>query len=211
MLRRLFEEALARREHEFGPSDPRTAQAARDLGLFLERSGDKPAARRALAEALRIDGAAFGESAPQTLEDAAALAAISTAAQAEPLLRRAAESPDPTVAGPALSSLAAIRKASGDRTGAAALLRRAVSQAEAVDGQDAPIVALVLSALAAVAEPAEAMAALRRALEIDRRSLGPRNARTVQDVRSLSALLRQAGRAAEAAALEREYATGPSR
>ncbi|MGH9671557.1 MAG: hypothetical protein ACRD44_00105 [Bryobacteraceae bacterium] len=51
MIRRLFEEALARRQSELGAADPRTAQAACDLGLFLMAEKDIPAARRALAEA----------------------------------------------------------------------------------------------------------------------------------------------------------------
>jgi len=47
-LRHAFEENLARRLKEFGSADARTAQAARGLALFLQRKGDKPAARRAL-------------------------------------------------------------------------------------------------------------------------------------------------------------------
>lgn len=48
MLRRVYEEGLARREREYGAADPRTTQAARDPGLFLERAGDAAGARRAL-------------------------------------------------------------------------------------------------------------------------------------------------------------------
>jgi hypothetical protein len=210
-LRRLFEQGLARRLQEFGDADARTAQAARDLAEFLERAGDTAAAQRALQETLRIDDKAFGREAPQTLQDAGALAAISPPASAAPLLLRASNSPDPTVAGPALSSLAAIRKAAGDRPGAAVLLRRAVVQAEAVEGKDGPIVALLLNALASVAEPDEAVASLRRALAIDGKIAGPRAARTLQDARELAALLRKTGHAAEAAAVEREFAIAPSR
>jgi hypothetical protein len=35
MLRQIFEDSLARRQLEFGANDARTAQAGRDLGLFL--------------------------------------------------------------------------------------------------------------------------------------------------------------------------------
>ena len=210
LLRRLFEDNLARRQHEFGDTDPRTAQAARDLGHFLQRASDLPAARRALAEAVRIDDKALGPTAPATLEDVADLAAISPAARAAPLFARAAESPDPTVAGPALSSLAALRKSAGDRTGAAALLRRAVTKAEAIEGPNGQTVALVLNALAAVTPTEEAIAALERALAIDARLLGPRGARTLQDARSLAALLRAAGRSADAAVLERQYPSAAS-
>jgi len=205
ILRRVFEEGLARRRREFGEADVRTAQAARDLGGFLERVGDTAGARRAWAEAIHVDEKALGPEAPQTLQDVADLAAISPTALAAPLLLRATKSPDPAVAGPALTSLAAIRKASGDRAGAAVLLRRAVAQAEAVDGKDGAMVALVLNALAAAAEPEEAIASLRRALEIDRKALGSQHARTAQDARTLISLLRKLGRAAEAAAVEREF------
>src|ERR1044071_5938880 len=123
MLRSLFEEALKRRTEEFGRNDSHTAQASRDLGLFLQRNGDRAAARRVLTETVSIDEAVFGKSATQTLEDVAALAAVSPAALAAPLLQRAAESTDPIVAGPALSSLAELRTAAGDRAGAAVYLR----------------------------------------------------------------------------------------
>ena len=205
MIRRLFEESLARRQKEFGDADPRTAQAARDLGNFLATLPDRPAARRALADAIRMDEKAFGGAAAQTLEDAASLAAISPPAEAQALLRRAAESTDATIAGPALTSLAGLRKAAGDRTGAAALLKRAVGKAEAVDGKDGPTVALVLKELAFVADPAEAVAALERALSIDRQALGPRDAQTLNDVHRLAALLRQIGRGGEAAQLEQQF------
>jgi hypothetical protein len=210
MLRRLYEEALFRRQQEFGAADSRTAQAARDLALFDLRAGDKPGARRALADAVRIDEKAFGPAAPQTLEDVATLASLSPRAEAEPLLRRAIESPDATVAGPALTSLAEFRKAAGDRAGAAALLRLAIAKAEAVDGKDGPTVALILNMLALVVEPKEGAALLTRALAIDKAALGPGHPQTLRDVRKLASLLRQTGRTSEAAQLERQFNAGPA-
>jgi tetratricopeptide (TPR) repeat protein len=210
IVRRVFEEGLARRQREFGDADLRTAQAARDLGLFLERVGDTAGARRALQQAIRIDEKAAGPEAQATLQDVGDLAAISPPALATPLLLRASKSSDPTVAGPALSALANIRKAAGDPTGATVLLRRAVTQAEAVDGKDGPMVALVLNSLAAAAEPEEAVAALRRAVDIDRRAFGPKHARTLQDARTLANLLRRLGRTAEAATLEHEFTSALS-
>lgn len=205
MLRRLFEECLARYRVEFGTADPRTAQAARDLGNFLLTIKDASGARQALAEALRIDEKSMGQSAPQTLEDAGALAAISPRAQAEPLLRRAAESPDPTVAGPALTSTASIRMAAGDRAGAAILLRRAVEKAEQADGKESLIVATVLEALSQAADTQEAISALERAVGIEQKLLGPANSQTLRDVRRLAELLRRAGRVSDAAQLERQF------
>ena len=207
-LRRLFEESLSRREKQFGLADARTAQAARDLGNFLLTLNDKAGARQALSEAIRIDDKALGVTASQTLEDASALASISPPVLADPLLRRAIESADATVAGPALTSLAQLRLAAGDRAGAAALLRRAVDKAESADGKNGATVALVLDLLAQVVDAKEAIAALQRALEIHRQTLGPRDPRTLNDVRRLAALLRQSGRPAEAAQLEQQFSGG---
>jgi len=204
-LRKLFEDALARRQQAYGDADARTAQAARDLGLFLCRSADKPSARRAMGNAVRIDEKALGANAPQTLEDIATLASISPPQEAEPLLRRAAESPDPTIAGPALTSLAAMRKTAGDSAAAATLLRRAVEKAEAVDGKDSVTVALVLNVLAQVVPTKESLPLLQRALDIEERQLGPQNPQTVQDARKLATMLRAAGLPEEAARLERQF------
>ena len=175
-VRRIFEENFARN---------RTAQSARDLGMFLLKEGDRAGARRTLRQALTLDEA---ESSPHTLEDAASLAGVSPAAEAEPLYRRAAESTDPSVAGPSLSALGALRKAAGDRTGAAACYRRAVTKAEALEGPNGPTVALVLMQLAGVTGRTEAVAAMQRAVAIDRQSLGPEHPQTKAMERALAAL-----------------------
>jgi tetratricopeptide (TPR) repeat protein len=194
-LRKLFEDALSRRIHEFGEADPRTAQAARDLGQFLQRSGDVASARRAMANAVRIDEKALGPKAPETLEDVWMLASISSPGQAEPLLVRAAESPDPTVAGPALTSLAEMHGAAGDRAGAARLLRRAVEKADAVE-RDSLTVALTLSVLADLVPPKDAIPLLKRAVAIDEEKLGPQDPQTVQTARQLDKMLRATGQPA---------------
>jgi Tetratricopeptide repeat len=172
MLRQMFEESLARRTKEFGRNDAHTAQASRDFGLFLQRNGDAAGARRVLTDTVAIDEAVLGKTDPQTLEDVSALAAVSPLAQAAPLLRRVAESTDPAVAGPALSTLADQRSAAGDLPGAAAYLRRALEKAEMVDGKDGPIVALLLNSLALDVDPKQAIPYLERALAIDRTKLG---------------------------------------
>src|SRR5215212_8482932 len=92
MLRQLY-------EHEFERNP--TAQAARDLGQFLVRQGDIPAARKALGEAVRLSG---------TLGDVAELAAISQPVVAEPLWKRAAESPDGEIATRSLAALGTFRE-----------------------------------------------------------------------------------------------------
>jgi hypothetical protein len=208
-LRKLFEDALARRQQAYGDADARTAQAARDLGLFLYRSADKPSARRAMANAVRFDEKALGPSTPQTLEDIATLASISPPQEADPLLRRAAESPDPSIAGPALTSLAAMRKAAGDAAAAATLLRRAVEKAEAAEGKDSVTVALVLNVLAQVVPAKEAFPLLQRALAIEERQLGAQNQQTIEDARKLANMLRAAGQPDEAAKLDRQFKISP--
>jgi tetratricopeptide (TPR) repeat protein len=210
MLRRLYEEAQSRRQREYGSADARTAQAARDLGLFLYSAGDKAGARRAIADAVRIDEKVFGAASPETLEDVATLASVSPPAEAEPLLRRAIESPDATVAGPALTSLAELRKAAGDRAGAAAFFRKALEKAEIVDGKDGATVALVLNMLAPLVEPKEGVLLLSRALAIDKAALGPSHPQTLRDVRKLAGLLRETGRTSEARELERQFKAGTS-
>src|SRR5215471_21835057 len=104
-LHRIFEDALARRERQYGLADARTAQAARDLGMFLTRQGDAGAARTALAEAVRIDEQIAGVDAADTLRDIADLAAVSPPREADGLWRRAAEASDPAIAVRALLTL----------------------------------------------------------------------------------------------------------
>ena len=204
LIRRIFEEALARREKQFGAADARTAQAARDLGGFLGRQGDAAAARAALAEAVRIDEAAFGPSAPETLQDVAQLAALSPPQQASPLWRRASEAADPAVAVGALMALGAAQAASGDGPGAASFYRRAVARQEAATGAESEPVAVCLNALAQVIEIPEGVALLHRALAIDRTALGPQHPQTATTEANLAGLLVNARRYDEALAASAE-------
>lgn len=178
-------------------SDARTAQAARDLGMFLIRSGESAPAQTALAEALRIDERVFGPSAGQTLADAAELAAISSPPQAMPLWQRAAEAPDSAVA---VRALMALGHASGD----AAFYRRAVARQEAASGASSEAVAVCLNALAQVEGPTEGIPLLQRALAIDRRELGPRHPQTATTEANLAGMLVHAGRYDEALAAAAE-------
>lgn len=202
MLRHLFEEGLTRAERQYGSADARTAQAARDLGLFLARQGD-PGAAAALAEAVRIDQKAFGDSAPQTLADTADLAENSASAAAEPLWRRAAGAADPALAARALAALGNERQAAGDRPGAAVLLRRAVAKQEDATGPSSELVARRLNALAGALEPKDALPLLERALAIDRRVLGahhPESATTEANLAGALVHLRRYDEAVRAAA-----------
>src|SRR5262249_1893848 len=85
MLGKLYEEAFARKKQEYGAADPRTMQAARDLGLFLSRHGGAAWAEKVFAEIVRLDESASGANAGQTLADVASLANVSPPPAAGPL------------------------------------------------------------------------------------------------------------------------------
>ena len=204
MLRRLFEQELARRKQESSDFDARTAQAARDLGMLLGMQGDAASAQHALAEAVRIDEKAFGPMASQTIADVAELAGVSPASQAEPLWRRAAGSPDAAVAARALATLGQMRANSGDAAEAAKFYRQAVAKEEAASGPDSLRSAVRLSALARVVSAPEGVGLLERALAIDRRRLGARHPQTATVATNLAELLVAAERLDEAERYSRD-------
>jgi tetratricopeptide (TPR) repeat protein len=203
VLRRLFEEALQRREHQYGMADARTARAARDLGLFLKEQGEVDDARGPLGEALRIDGEALGQTAETTLEDAAELAAVSSPGDAEPLWQRAAGSKNASLAARALSALGELRENAGDRASATELYRRALAKEEAAGGPASARVAIRLNSLALAMGPEQGIPLLTRALEIDRRVWGDRHPETATTETNLSGLLLAAGRTAESVRMGR--------
>jgi tetratricopeptide (TPR) repeat protein len=202
MLRGVYEEALARRQEQHGVFDPRTAQAARDLGMFLSRQGKNTDARNILDQVVRIDEKVFGANAPQTLADVAELAAVSPAVQAEPLWKRASETPNAGVAARAFAELGKLHALAADRAGAASLYRRAIARQEA--GADNASLALNLNALAKLVDPTEAIPLLDRALALDRRTLGVRHAETATTEANLAGLLADTPRNEEAIRLATE-------
>jgi tetratricopeptide (TPR) repeat protein len=203
-LRGIFEEGLARRQEQYGVFHARTAQAARDLGMFLSRHGEQADARNILDQVVRIDEKVFGAAAAQTLADVAELAAVSPAGQAEPLWKRASETADPGIGARALAELGKLRALADDRAGAAALYRRALAKEEEAGGNNIVGVALDLNALAKVVDAAEAIPLLDRALSIDRRALGSRHAETATTEANLAGLLADTPRNEEAIRLATE-------
>jgi tetratricopeptide (TPR) repeat protein len=203
-LRGIFEEGLARRTEQFGVFDARTAQAARDLGMFLSRHGEQADARNILDQVVRIDEKLFGADAPETLADVAELAAVSPAGQAEALWKRASVAADTGVAARALAELGRLRALADDRAGAAALYRRALAKREVADGKNGAGVALDLNALAKLVDAAEAIPLLDRALAIDRRVLGSRHAETATTEANLAGMLADTPRNGEAIRLATE-------
>ena len=185
-LRRLFEENLTRTEKRYGAGDARTAEAARDLGLFLKREGDLAGARAALDRAVRAE---------EKLADIAELASLTPAEEAEPLWQRVAKSPDPGLASRALAALGDLRAAAQDTTGAVSLFRKALAKEEEAKGKDSAGVAVRLNALAVLVGPKDGIPMLERALAIDRRVLGERHPETSTTEANLAGLLLDSGRA----------------
>ena len=204
MLRGVFEEALTRRQEQFGVFDARTAQAARDLGIFLGRQGENSDARNVLDQVVRIDEKVFGRIAPQTLADVAELAAVTASSQAEPLWKRASESPTAATAARAFAELGKLHALEDDRAGAAIFYRNALAKDEPKDSEAA---ALHLNALAKLVDAAEAVQLLERALEIDRRILGARHAETATTEANLAGSLVDTPRNEEAIRLATEALT----
>ena len=204
LLREVFEEALSRRQSQYGAFDARTAQAARDLGMFLGRTGEQSGARNLLYQVVRIDEKVFGAEAPQTLSDVAELAVASLPGEAEPLWKRAAGSGDANTAARAFSALGKLRAEAGDRTGAAAFYRQALDRAAAANRKDSAEAALDLNALAKLVAADEAVPLLERALAIDRRILGARHPETATTEGNLAGLLVDTPRNEEAIRLATE-------
>jgi tetratricopeptide (TPR) repeat protein len=200
ILRKVYEDALARRERDYGANDPRTAAAARDLGFFLKEKGDLKSARPAFSKALEIDAANFGAGSRQALAGMLALAAVSPPADAEGLLRKVIAAPalNPAFAVLAFSQLGDLRQAAGDRAGAAADWRRALPPAETAYGPDSAEARNILNSLAQVVTAKESVELMNRALESAKRSLGGGHPETATCEVNLAQALVRAGRYAEA-------------
>jgi tetratricopeptide (TPR) repeat protein len=204
MLRAIFEDALTRQREQYGVFDTHTAQAARDLGLFLARQGQTAEAHNVLEQVARIDEQVFGPENSQTLADVAALAALSKPAQAEPLWRRASASTDSSTAARAFAELGKLHVASGDTSGAIDFYRRAVAKEESAGGKSSPTAAMYLNSLAKLLSPSDAIPLLERALNIDRQQLGSRHAETATTEANLAGLLADSPRNEEAIRLATE-------
>ena len=213
MLAKLYQEALARRKQEFGISDPRTLQAARDLGLFLTKYGSASDAQKVLADIVRLDEDALGPQADQTLADVASLANVTTPVQAEPLWLRATRSPDPGVAARAFAALGQSQEAAGDHIRAAGFYRQALAKEEEALNQAktsdekarlAILIGGVAQVLGQIVEPLEGIALLRRSLAINRSVLGARHPETATIQANLAGVLLDASSVKESVALIRE-------
>jgi tetratricopeptide (TPR) repeat protein len=198
MLGQLYREAFERKQQQYGASDTRTIQAARDLSLFLSKHGACAAAQQVFTEVVRLDEIALGPDAKQTLADVAALASASAPRQAEALWQRAAKSSEQKVAARAFAGLGQLRETAGDQAGAARYYRQALANQEAALRQATTNVekadlAILLSGVAQVlgqiVDPTEGVAVLRRSFGIDRSVLGARHPETATVEANLAGVL----------------------
>ena len=200
MLRELYKQHVAVEQREHGEFDARTAEAARSLGLFLRGHGDAPGAFDAMSRAVAIDEKVFGAEAPRTLADVADLATVAPSSDAPRLFERAAKSSDAAAAARALVALGEMRASQGDRAGAARYWRQALAR----QGDESQNTATILTVLAQVVEPGEAIPLLRRALAIDRKNLGSGHPEFATAEQLLASALLATGTAAEAEPLARD-------
>ena len=198
MLGQLYREAFERKKQQYGASDTRTIQAARDLGLFLSKHGAAAGAQQVLTEVVRLDEIALGAETKQTLADVAALASVSAPSQAESLWQRAAKSSEQKVAARAFAGLGQLRETAGDQAGAAQYYRQALANEEAALGQatvpqEKADLAILLSGVAQVlgqiVDPTEGSAVLRRSFAINRSLLGARHPETATVEANLAGVL----------------------
>jgi tetratricopeptide (TPR) repeat protein len=203
-LRPLFEEAVADRQKQLGPTDPKVARSAATLGLFLKETGYPAAAEPPLRQALEIDRANHSTEAPGSEEELGQiLETIGKRNEAVELFRQAAAGADARVSALSYASLARL-----DPAKAAMYYESAVTAEEIASGKDSPRVAAQLSNLAlALRGKGDLKAAeplLRRALSIQERALGRSHYQTATTLSNLGGLLQGIGQLAEAESLEYE-------
>ena len=205
-LRDLYRQHLAEQQHEYGEFDARTAEAARDLGLFLRAHNDSQSAHDAFTRAIAIDEKVFGPDARRTLADVADLASVSPIADAPQLFERAAKSSDPAAASRALVALGEMSASQGDSERAARYWRQALNRQDAA-APDSANAAMILNVLAQVVDPPEAIPLLQRALALDRKLYGPDYPETGGVDQLLAQALLATHKAAEAIGPAREALT----
>ncbi len=202
----LFVQAVSEREKALGPWDAKVARSLKAQGLFLKAIGDMEAAAAPLGRAMEIDRRNHDpdlfdveESLAQTFELAG------HRAQAIEMFQRAAAGADLQVAARSYVSLASL-----DPTRAADYYAKAIAAQEKISGPEHPRVATLLNRLAqALKENQNSRQAenlLRRALAIQRKTLGP-SADTADTLMNLGSLLQTLKRPEEAERLEREAIT----
>ncbi|HXJ42518.1 MAG TPA: tetratricopeptide repeat protein, partial [Bryobacteraceae bacterium] len=199
----VYEKALAERERELGPNDPKVARAASDLGLFLMENGNAAAAEAPLRRAVAIDQK---NDDPQLDGDRENLANMLDGAdkrtEAIELFQAASQGNDAKVAARSLAALGRL-----DRENAELHYRNALAAEEKASGPTDRRVAVILHELAlALREKHDDPSAeplLRRALSIQDKLAKPDFRVTVAVMNTLGNLIEGARRFDEAEKIER--------
>ncbi len=193
----VYAQALAEREKEAGPADPKSARAAADLGLFLMQIGNNKAAESPLRRALATEAT---DADRESL--AGALQAQGKNDEALALYREAASGKDPIVSARCFARLAEL-----DPEHADAYFRSAIAAEEKGSGAQDRRVAVLLHeyalALRARNDDASAEQALRRALAIQEKIAKPDQHLTVGILNTLGNVLEGRHQFDEAEKLER--------
>ena len=197
----LYERAFAERIEKFGEKDARTAEVARNLGLFLAKQGDRANAETWLRRALSISEQMHQPRSRELCEAREALARVVTGeSERRELHRLASRSDDAATAARNLAQLAALE---GNDV---SLLRQALAQQERATGPQSAPVALRLNDLGLALqepEPAVSTGLFRRALAINQRTLGAQHPETATTMNNLANVLAATGEASAAEVLQR--------
>jgi len=209
--------SFERWSREPGRQEPRIADAANELGLFLLHAVLHAEAEPLLRRSLESDELTFGKDHPKVAIHlnnlAQLLKATNRLTEAEPIMRRALDiderllpGDDPDL-GIHLNNLAQLLEATNRLAEADPLMRRALDLAENSFGKDHPTVAIHVSNLAQLLLATNRFAAaeplMRRALDIDEHSLGRDHASVARDLNNLAVLFQATNRLAEAEPLYR--------
>lgn len=214
----LAREAAALVERRFGPSNPQTGTALRNLAGVLREAGELAEAGALFERALEISLRTRGPEHPYTAEDLDDVASVHALRgepdKAEPLLRRALAIREKVLGAshPAtadsFNGLARLQEDRGRYGEAEALYRQALALHERYRRGPHPATADTLNDLAGVllasGRVAEAEPLLRRALAMRRTLFGPTHPTTATTLTNLATLLWDTGAYPEAEALYRE-------
>ena len=197
MLGKLYEEALERKKQQYGASDTRTMQAARDLGLFLSKHGAAEGARKVFAEVVRLDESTLGRPPRKRSRMWRRSPMYPPPHRPNPSgVARQAVPTSPWRRGP-LPPWGNCVRPPGTRPALPRFTRRHCRNrswrcARPPLDEKARLAILiggVAQVLGQIAEPAEGIAALRRSLAIDRSVLGPRHPETGTTQANLAGVL----------------------
>jgi serine/threonine-protein kinase len=222
--RPLYERALVIFQRAHGEEHRAVAHTLNNLALVYEQERDFDKARALHQRALRIRRKILAADHPDVAESlnnlgnvlrlSGDLGAARTAFEDALAIRRAALGPDHPYVAATLHNLGVTVAAQGDGGAARPLLERSLAIFERAPGGESYQACFPLAGLAGLdhraGELARAEQRFRRALELAEGGLGRENPELQEILRPYAKLLRELGRDAEAAALERRSVTRPA-